>query len=472
MLALINLKLDNCYNLQANRSISIDAGPTRAKIFRRNMKMRRSYLLTSIIAAAVLVLSAVVASSQTGQLRGSVKLQSADGTLVPVVGATIDVFRTDITGEYHTKTDKKGEWVFAGLPFIGHYLVAVSAPGAAPDARSGVRAGKEVPVDMVLNAGDGRKLSRTDAVALTKTGGAGSEGPATAGGGGGESAEDKAKREELIRKNAEIEAANKKAENTNEIVGNSFKAGNAARSLKNYDEAIKQYDIGLAADPDQAALLTNKADVLKSRGVDKYNAAIKTEDAAAKTAGIESAKVDFKAAAEAGDKAAEVIKKEPAATDPADQKRREANKYVALAVRAESYRLYVSKGDATKADAGIAAFQDYIGVETDAAKKSKAQLDLAQMLLDSGSGVKAFAEYQKILAAQPDDPDANLGAGLALFSTGDKAKYQEAANFLQRFVDKAPEGHKFKNDAKAILAEMKSTENVVPEKRPPTRRRP
>ena len=83
---------------------------------------------------------------------------------------------------------------------------------------------RDIAVDVVLRAGDGRKLSKTEAVALTKSGGA--EGPTS--GGGGESAEDKAKREELIRKNAEIEAANKKAENTNKIVGDSFKAGNAA----------------------------------------------------------------------------------------------------------------------------------------------------------------------------------------------------------------------------------------------------
>ena len=29
----------------------------------------------------------------------------------------------------------------------------------------------------------------------------------------------------------------------------------------------------------------------------------------------------------------------------------------------------------------------------------------------------------------------------ALFSSGDKAKYQEAANYLQKFVDKAPDDH-------------------------------
>jgi len=430
--------------------------------------MRRPYIFISIIATAVLVLSAIAASAQTGQLRGSVKLVGSDGKPAPVAGAIIDVYRTDISGEFHTKTDKKGEWVFAGLPFVGTYIVAVSAPGAAPNANSGVKAGREIPIDMILQAGDGRHLTREEAVTASKGGGGGP----TSSSGGSESAADKAKREELIKKNEEIAASNKKAEDTNKIVGDSFKAGNVALTAKNYEEAVKQYDIGLAADPDQAALLTNKAAALKALGVEKYNAAIQTKDDAAKTAGIEAAKENFKNAAEASDKAFELIKKEPAVTDPNDQKRHEANKYAALSVRAEAYRLYVSKADATKADAGMAAFQDFIAAETDPAKKTKAQLDLAQMLLDAGAGDKAFTEYQKILTAQPDDADANLGAGLALFSTGDKTKYQEAANFLQHFVDKAPDTHKFKNDAKAILAEMKNTENVVPEKTPTRRKRP
>ena len=145
-----------------------------------------------------------------------------------------------------------------------------------------------------------------------------------------------------------------------------------------------------------------------------------------------------------------------------------------MSVRAEAMRLYVTKGDPSQVDAGIAAYQDYMTTETDPVKKSRAQLDLAQMLLDAGAGDKAYAEFQKILTEKPDDPDANLGAGLSLFSTGDKAKYQEAANYLQRFVDKAPDTHKFKNDAKAILTELKNTENVVPEKTttPARRRRP
>lgn len=428
--------------------------------------MRRRYLF--FIAPAVLVLSAVATSAQTGQLRGHVLLKQADGTTIKAAGAQIDVFRTDMPGSFPTKTDKSGGFAYAGLPYVGTYIIAVSMPNAAPNYQINVKAGRDVDYEIVLSPGDGRRLTLDEINKATK---GGAEAPSP----GSESAADKAKREEISKKNAEIEAANKKAEGTNKIVGDSFKAGNDARSAKNYDEAIKQYDIGLAADPEQAALLTNKADVLKSRGVEKYNAAIQLKDAAAKTSGIEAAKVDFKNAAETADKAVDLIKKEPAATDPTDQKRHDANKYVALAVRAEAYRLYVSMTDPTQADTGITAFQDYIAVETDPAKKSKAQLDLAQMLFDAGAADKAMVEFKKILDVAPDNVDALYGMGIAEISSGyadkDKAKLQEGVNYLQRFVDKAPDTHKYKADAKAAIAEMKNTESVVPEKTPPAKRK-
>ena len=132
----------------------------------------------------------------------------------------------------------------------------------------------------MLGPGDGKRLTEEEAKKAEAGGGQ----DATTTNGGGESAEAKAKREELLKKNAEIEASNKKAENTNQIVGDAFKAGNAALNAKNYEEAVKQYDIGLAADPEQGALLTNKAAALKALGVDKYNAAIKSTDDAGRTA--------------------------------------------------------------------------------------------------------------------------------------------------------------------------------------------
>ena len=67
------------------------------------------------LAIAILVVSAAVTSvAQVGELRGTVMMQQADGQKVPLADAQIDVFRTDIKGEYKTKTNKKGEFVFAG----------------------------------------------------------------------------------------------------------------------------------------------------------------------------------------------------------------------------------------------------------------------------------------------------------------------------------------------------------------------
>src|SRR5205823_356899 len=81
-------------------------------------------------------------------------------------------------------------------------------------------------------------------------------------------------------------------------------------------------------------------------------------------------------------------------------------------------------------------------------KKLKAQKDFAQMLFetagDQAGYERAIAEYQKIIEKAPDDPDSLLRIGQAMFNIGalnnnDKAKYQEASNYLQRYVDKAPE---------------------------------
>jgi len=192
-------------------------------------------------------------------------------------------------------------------------------------------------------------------------------------------------------------------------------------------------------------------------------------DDAQKQPALQAAQADFKAAAESSTKAVTLLKAVPNPTDPAEQQRLNANKYAAFQTHSEAMRLYATKGDPTQADAAFEALKEYVGIETDPAKKMKAQLDAAQMLQDTGNFDKALAQYQSILATEPDNPDANVGAGLALFGSGDKAKFQEASNYLQHFVDVAPDAHKFKADAKAILAELKNTEKVVPEKMTPKR---
>ena len=444
--------------------------------------MRRSHFIISIATVAVILCAAASILAQVGQLRGHVVLTQADGTTIKAAGAQVDVFRTDLPGSFPTKTDKNGEFVYAGLPFVGTYIIAVSMPNANPSFQTNVKAGRETVYEIVLSPGDGRRLTADEAKKLAAGGGSSGSGS----GGGSESAADKAKREADLKKIEEIKKENEKNVNINKVVGEAFKAGNAALVAKNYDEAIKQYDTGLAADADQPALLTQKTLALKARGVDKYNAAIQMKDddanKAAKTAAIEAAKADFKAAADAANKAAELLKKAQEPTDPNEQKQRAVNKYATMSARAEAMRLFVTKADASQAEAGAAAFQDYIAVETDAAKKSRAQHDMAQMLFDAASDAKGFeralSEYQKMLEANPDDTDALLRAGQALFNIGafnndDKAKYQEASNYLQRFVDKAPDGQ-LKTEAKDLIATLKAQANVTPEKTtsPPRRKRP
>ena len=447
--------------------------------------MIRRYIIGTVAVALVTAFAAITGSAQVGELRGTVMMEQTDGTKAPLADAQIDVIRTDVKGEYHTKTNKKGEFVFAGLPFIGEYTVVASHPTAAPNWISKFKVGRGILAELTVKPGDGRRPTADEIKNAAPSAGA-------PGGGrnSGESAEERAKREELIRKNKEIEDKNKKITESNEIINRTFKAGNEALNagsaaskagnadlaIQKYSDAITQYSEGLAADADQPALLTNKATALKARAIERFNSAIrsKTMDDAAKSAAYETAKTDFRDAAAASNKAVQIIKTVPAPTDPTELQRYNGNKYAALATNAEAMRLLVTKADATKADDASTAFQEYLAVEQDPAKKARAQLDSAQMLLDAGATDKALAAFQAILATQPDSPDANLGVGLSLFASGDKAKFQDAANYLQRFVDTAPDTHSFKNDAKAILAEMKNTEKIVPEKTPArtTKKRP
>jgi tetratricopeptide (TPR) repeat protein len=433
--------------------------------------MRRSQILIALIALAITLVFSVAASAQSmAQLRGHVVLKQADGTSVPLAGAVIDVFRTDIGGKYETKADKRGQFVFAGVPLTGDYILAASAPNAAPYAKGNIKAGREIDYELSLVEGDGHRYTDVEAKAAVKSVGTGSVDTA---------ASDKARRDAAAAaKQLEVEKA--KVANVNDTLNRTFKAGNDAMTAKNYEEAIKQYDEGLAADPEQVVFYSRKANALRARGVDHYNLSVKASDAAVKTSELEAAKKDFQLAADTINKGNEVAKKEAASTDPTGQQNQTARKLEVLAGRAETMRLLV-KTDPGQADAAMTAYQEYMAAETDAVKKAKAEKDIAQIMFDTASDQagydRALAAYKKLLEANPEDTDAMLRIGQTLFNMGainnDKTKYQEAANYLQLFVSKAPEGQ-LKTEAKDLIEALKAQANVTPEKinSPPRRRRP
>ncbi|HEX8687857.1 MAG TPA: carboxypeptidase regulatory-like domain-containing protein [Pyrinomonadaceae bacterium] len=429
--------------------------------------MRSNPLLRTLIAALLVAASAVAASAQTTQVNGTVKLKQADGAEVPVVGAQVDIYRTDIKSEYHVKTDKKGHYIYAGLPFVGTFTLVVSAPGARPTFVTKQRFTQSQTRDFVLEPGNGETLT-LDQVKTFEASGRGGGAPAADGGAPpAESKEAKAKREELDRKVKEIESKNAEITKANETIGNTFKAGNEALNANRLDEAISQYQAGLAARADEPALLTNLSEALRRRGVERYNAALKASPP--DTAGMDAAKKDWKEAADSAQKALKVIN--GGSTDPQQQQIYAQNKLAAISTHALAMKLVATKVDNTQAQAAWDAYQEYIGVETDAAKKAKLRGEALQTLFDAGNTDLAVTQARAVLAEDPENVDANRIIGLALFASGDKAKFQEAANFLQRYVDKAPDTDPLKQSAKESLDYLKTAENVKPDKSAPARPR-
>ena len=73
------------------------------------------------LAAAGTVFLALTSFAQITTVEGDVK--GLDGK--PVDKADIKITRTDIKGEYKTKTNKKGHYIYMGLP-MGTYAVVLS----------------------------------------------------------------------------------------------------------------------------------------------------------------------------------------------------------------------------------------------------------------------------------------------------------------------------------------------------------
>jgi hypothetical protein len=95
-----------------------------------------------ILALALIVIGGSVIFAQTAPVSGKVELQKADGTKVPVQGALVEVYRVDIKSTMPSdKTDKKGNFSFAGLPLGATFVLSVSAPGAKPGYLQNVKPG-------------------------------------------------------------------------------------------------------------------------------------------------------------------------------------------------------------------------------------------------------------------------------------------------------------------------------------------
>jgi tetratricopeptide (TPR) repeat protein len=267
----------------------------------------------------------VTATAQQIAATGKVTLKQADGKEVPVVGAAVEIHRTDINQTLKTKTDKKGEYVYAGLDLVGTYTIIVSAPGATPSYITNIRISQRSINNFSLTPGDGRTLTLAETRAVGAPAGGGAAGGTAAAAATPKMTAEEAKRldEEAAKLRAEVEAKNMKITERNEKLPVVFNAGNeavkASNSLKGaekvskLDEAIAAYNQGIAIDPDEMAVYRNKQIALRSRGLEKYNMGVVSKDKAAKEAAIEGGRNDLKEAVEAGEKAVAIFRTSKAA---------------------------------------------------------------------------------------------------------------------------------------------------------------
>ena len=87
------------------------------------MSLNRVYKLAGWVLGLALVLGSAPAWAQTGGLEGRCTSEKGE----PLVGYKILIERQDVKGTYHTKTNKKGDYMHIGLP-IGNYKVSLQNP--------------------------------------------------------------------------------------------------------------------------------------------------------------------------------------------------------------------------------------------------------------------------------------------------------------------------------------------------------
>jgi tetratricopeptide (TPR) repeat protein len=303
--------------------------------------------------------------------------------------------------------------------------------------------------------------------------------------------EEKKRQADLAKKSAEIQAKNERNKNANQIFNRAIGEGKKAYDAKDWDTAIAKFDEGYNADPEFAGsapiFLNNKADALKQRAIASYQKS--TTDAANKATLIEAMKKDLLDSIAASQKALDVLKN-ATSTEANVQKSYDNNRIVAYAIMSDSYRILIeSRADESKIKEAVLAVDGYSGIESDAPKKTKAQIQMADAFRKIGKSDEAIPLYRKVLETSPDDSNALGGLGLSLFNSGAIAKaygdserneakkqegiklMQEGLDYMQRFVDTSPvkpddtqQMKELKVSVKEAVDYIKTQEKLTPQK--------
>lgn len=358
------------------------------------------------VAAAGTAFLAVSAFAQITTIEGVAK--GPDGK--PLDKAEVLITRTDIKGNYKVKTDKKGHYLYMGLP-MGTYNVDLMVAGKMADSVKNVKTRPGDPTMVNFDLKDSAAAKAQQQAEMAK---AIETGQLTKEQERSMSPEQKAAMEKQIKEQAEKMKKNKE-------LNDAFNAGMEAMTAKNWAAAVEAFNKAAVADPSQTAIYQQLGEAHMRMGDGKtgaeYDAAV-AEAMKAYTKAIE-------------------LKPDDAATH---------NNYALALGKAKKF-------PEMQAELKKAA-------DLDPQNGGKYYYNLGAMLVNSGQAEAAGEAFKKAIELQPTYADAYYQYGVTLVgqakidaATGKVTPVPGTVEAFQKYLELAPTGT-WAGPAKDMLASL------------------
>jgi tetratricopeptide (TPR) repeat protein len=390
--------------------------------------MLRKIYFVPILFIGLFIIGSITVSAQA-TIGGTVTMKKADSEeKVPVAGAKVDCYRLDIKqGCRSAETNKKGEFLFLGIPYSAKVVLVVSGEGLNPVYFPNVPAGTE-DVEIEVLKGNGEVLTE-EAVREALEKAVPVSGELTA-----EQKAELAKREAEI---AKIEANNAKIEEKNKLRVQYLEEGNAAFNKKDWDLAITKFEDGYKIDPEYLGsapvFLNNKAQALKQRTVDNYNEAVKSKDKNMINKARADSIKDFTEALVSANKSY-LMNKNAKPAEIIDATKTKETVKLSEAIVKDIFRIM-----------------------------SIMNITLASNLTTEEDATTAVSLYQTSLKMLPDNPDVIAGLAMALYSSaefkGNKEEKKASLDFWNQYKKVAPKDHSQQATADGMIEFLKTEVN-------------
>ncbi len=345
--------------------------------------------------------------AQIAAIEGDVK--GPDGQALK--GAVILIERQDMKGTYKgAKTDKKGHYIYNGLPFPGTYTVSVFVDDQKKDQTANVRTQLGDPVNISF---DLKQAAAQQQTAQAAAGAGAAPAPEQ------ERGLSKDQKEALEKQRKENEATMAK----NKALNDTFNAGKDALAAKNYDAAIDAFQKGVEMDANQNVIWANLADAYVGQ-------------AASKTGADQQASLEK--ALEAYSKAI-ALKPENAAYH---------NNYALTLAKAKKF-------DEAQTELNKAA-------QLDPPQAGRYYYNLGAVYVNNGQPAAAEVAFKKSIEVNPDYADAQfqyataLSAKLATGADGKVVAPDGMKDALEKYLSLEPTGQ-FADAAKGMLQMIGAT---------------